>query len=407
MVELRMPNLEAVVMLIKNTDTVTKEIKKFNKPYKLFDNNILKFLETFNNEIKKNRQFRNFPDLFFLNFWLRKKNLDKIKLEYGNLNDRIGLGVLFHITPSNMPTSFFYSFVFGILTGNVNIIRLPSKNYDQVNIILKTLERVFKINKFKEIKNTSFFVKYSDKYETTKIFSSLCNARIIWGGDETINKIRQIDLPAKSREITFSDRISLSVFNANKIYNLTNNSLEKLCNSFFSDAYFIDQNACSSPHLILWYGNNFVRAKNKFWKKLTEIALIKYDLPEIGALEKFSHYCDDVINNKVITKKLTNTFVYNFDLKNQKINLDKSRSKWGYFYEKKLSNLNDLKKFDNVKNQTLTYFGFKKDLLLNVVIKNNLLGIDRIVPVGHAHDISTKWDGYDIVYSFSRVVDSF
>ena len=100
-------------MLIKNTYTVTKEIKKFNKPYKLFDNNILKFLETFNNEIKKNRQFRNFPDLYFLNFWLRKKNLDKIKLEYGNLKDRIGLGVLFHITPSNMPTSFFYSFVFG------------------------------------------------------------------------------------------------------------------------------------------------------------------------------------------------------------------------------------------------------------------------------------------------------
>ncbi len=393
-------------MLIKNTDRVIKDVKKFNKPYRLFDENILSFLETFNNELKKNKQFRNYPDLYFLNFWLRKKNLNKIRLEYGNLNNRIGLGVLFHITPSNMPTSFFYSYVFGVLTGNINIIRLPSKNYEQVNIILKTLESVFKINKFKKLDKISYFVRYVDRYETTKVFSSICNARIIWGGDETINQIRQINLPAKSREITFSDRVSFSVFNANKICKLTSKPLEQLCNSFFSDAYFIDQNACSSPHLILWYGNNLVTARNKFWKKFTELVSIKYDLPEIGALEKFSHYCEDIINNNVVTKKLTNNFVYNFDFKNKKINLDSSRSKWGYFYEKKLKNLDDLKKFDNVKNQTLTYFGFKKNLLLDTVIKNNLLGIDRIVPVGHAHAISTKWDGYDIIYSFSRVVDS-
>ncbi len=60
-------------MLIKNTDRVIKDVKKFNKPYRLFDENILSFLETFNNELKKNKQFRNYPDLYFLNFWLRKK----------------------------------------------------------------------------------------------------------------------------------------------------------------------------------------------------------------------------------------------------------------------------------------------------------------------------------------------
>ena len=53
MAVLKMRNLEVVVMLIKNTDRVIKDVKKFNKPYRLFDENILSFLETFNNELKK------------------------------------------------------------------------------------------------------------------------------------------------------------------------------------------------------------------------------------------------------------------------------------------------------------------------------------------------------------------
>ena len=59
----------------------------------------------------------------------------------------------------------------------------------------------------------------------------------------------------------------------------------------------------------------------------------------------------------------------------------------------------------NNKYQTLTYFGLNKDILKNFILKNQLEGIDRIVPIGQALDISFFWDGYDLNRILSRVVD--
>ena len=38
------------------------------------------------------------------------------------------------------------------------------------------------------------------------------------------------------------------------------------------------------------------------------------------------------------------------------------------------------------------------------IIRNRLRGIDRVVPVGRALDMNVVWDGYDIVFSLSRVI---
>ena len=37
-------------------------------------------------------------------------------------------------------------------------------------------------------------------------------------------------------------------------------------------------------------------------------------------------------------------------------------------------------------------------------MRNNLLGIDRVVPIGKALDISLIWDGYDVIDSLSRTI---
>ena len=38
------------------------------------------------------------------------------------------------------------------------------------------------------------------------------------------------------------------------------------------------------------------------------------------------------------------------------------------------------------------------------MLNNNLLGIDRIVPMGSALNIDIMWDGYDVIRSLSRIV---
>ena len=39
------------------------------------------------------------------------------------------------------------------------------------------------------------------------------------------------------------------------------------------------------------------------------------------------------------------------------------------------------------------------------LLKNNLSGIDRVVPLGKDLDISAIWDGYDVIESLSRIIN--
>ena len=60
----------------------------------------------------------------------------------------IGRGLAYHIAPSNIPINFAYSLVFGLLSGNTNIVRLSSKNFIQIKLLC---DLFFKILKKKNI----------------------------------------------------------------------------------------------------------------------------------------------------------------------------------------------------------------------------------------------------------------
>jgi hypothetical protein len=51
----------------------------------------------------------------------------------------------------------------------------------------------------------------------------------------------------------------------------------------------------------------------------------------------------------------------------------------------------------------MSYIGFQPEELRDWVIHNGLSGIDRIVPVGQTADFSLIWDGYDLIYTMSRI----
>ena len=74
-----------------------------------------------------------------------------------------------------------------MLSGNINIVRLPSKNYEQINIICDAINCLMKIHP--NFYSRIILLRYPSSSEATKIFSSLCDIRIIWGGDKTIENI--------------------------------------------------------------------------------------------------------------------------------------------------------------------------------------------------------------------------
>ena len=62
------------------------------------------------------------------------------------------MGLIFHITPSNVPTNFAYSLIFGLLTGNSNFVKVPTKKFEEITIICEAINKILFKENIKKLK---------------------------------------------------------------------------------------------------------------------------------------------------------------------------------------------------------------------------------------------------------------
>ena len=176
--------------------------------------------------------------------------------------------------------SIVFSLIFGLITGNSNIVKVPSKKFDEIGIICRSINYVLNKKKHIKVKNMITVIRYASNNDLlTKKFSAICDARLIWGGDKTITEIKKFDTKPKNIDIPFADRYSISLINSEKFLKLSQHKVLNLIKNFYNDTYAVDQNACSSPHLILWKGRFNMKAKEKFWLHLNNLVRKEYDSP--------------------------------------------------------------------------------------------------------------------------------
>ena len=185
-----------------------------------------------------------------------------------------------------------------------------------------------------------YVVKYKDNDEFTKFVSSKCDARIIWGGDKTIQKIRNFEINPRAFDLSFADRYSLSIIDTKKFSKLKSFEVRRLVDKFYNDTYIVDQNACSSPHLVIWYGKINKKIKEKFWNTLSDIVDKKYDLTEDMTMDKYTKLCKEVLSNSVSSFHKYKNNVYTIDLKGFNTDINQFRGIYGYFYQSEIKNLN-------------------------------------------------------------------
>jgi hypothetical protein len=376
--------------------------------FEAFSDDTLSFLSDISEVILKSSQVRIYPDVATFAFFCRKANLSAIKRKFfTDTHLSIGRGILLHITPGNVPVNFAYSLFSGLITGNINIVRIPSKKFIQVDIILNAIKTVLKEKKHNSIFSKRLYViKYDRDSIATSFFSSICDVRIIWGGDDTINDIRKFPIPPKSTEVTFSDRYSISIISAEKY--LKYESKVKLALDFYNDTYLFDQNACTSPQTIFWVGSSeeVQNAQIVFWELLQrKLEEKQFDLQPILSVEKLTTFYAQAISYGDIQKEQQNSNEI-LRVKNSSIHndIDLFKCSSGYFNEIVLTSIDQIIPVVSRKFQTIGYFGFSKDELKNWIKINRPLGIDRIVPIGRTMDFDMIWDGYDLISNLSRSI---
>lgn len=393
--------LKKVRVLFGAEDLLTNNVEE------VFSEKSINMLDTLSKTLLKDPLSRKYADIITFSYWCRRNNLCNLKKQFEDHRSRLGVGLLFHITPSNVPINFAFSMAFGIITGNSNVIRVPTKKFDQIDILIRAIEKSSQV--CEDFYKRVLIVNYEKDDDITIYFLKKCKGKIIWGGDETVSHIKKLSSTFFSNtfDVFFPNKYSICTLNADVLINEGESNLERLVEKFYNDTFLFDQNACSSPHIVFWYGTpeNIEESKKIFWNSLFLLVRKNYDLKPIMSIDKYEKICQDFQRDCVVDAMFFENYIYCVNLSKIDVPVDELCGKFGYFYEYSLSNMDELFLYSNNRCQTLTYYGFNKSFFEGLVQKNKPSGIDRIVPVGEALSIGMIWDGKDIVRSLSRICD--
>lgn len=375
----------------------------------VFSQQAIKFLSGLSSRLIKKHSIRKYTDIVSFAYWCRPASLKRMSEAYPLVPGmaRVGRGLAFHVAPSNIPLNFAYSFAFGILSGCSNVVRLPSRTSPQSEIVCSEIAELFSEERHVEFQRSNSLVRFESDSSITEALSRRAAVRVIWGGDETVLRIRKLATQPRCVDICFSDRYSVCVLGATAIASCGEAELQRLVESFYNDVFLFDQNACSSPHLVLWQGNSaaVLSARGRFWSALRSIVDKKYELPPVSAVDKLMH----LFRSSVSVPRGRADLVRGISVITLRVDglpeaVETLRGNRGFFIETTDNDLKQLFRVVTNKFQTVTYFGVAPEAVLKNVVSSGVKGIDRIVPVGKALEMNLIWDGYDVIGSMSRVI---
>jgi hypothetical protein len=378
-----------------------------------FDPLIIDFIDAVSKAVLLDPLTRRMPEILAVAHWMRKAHILELhkdfELQRGN---RVWLsrGMVLHFAPSNVDSIFLYSWFISMLLGNGNIVRLSDRRGQQVNLLLSTINRICAQERFHAILHRSLVLSYDHDDALTQELSEKCQVRVLWGGDQSIRRLRAIPMNPLASEIAFANRFSLAMLNAAAVAEARTGVIDSLAASFCNDAYWFDQMACSSPRSVVWVGTpeTYKRAASVFWRAVSrEIQQRGIEYPEVVGLNKLvAAYVSAAIGiSDLVLPNITSAVSRVHLAKNAAGGFREVDCGGGLFFEIEIPALDELKSFLTQREQTLSYFGFEEAQLKAFALTLPPRAVDRVVPVGTALNFSTVWDGSNLLQVFSREVD--
>ena len=374
------------------------------QPLPIFSEEACRFLSAFSARILADAEAKAYPDVVTLGFWCRPAALRQMQCVYETEKNRIGRGIVFHIAPSNVAVNFAYSCLAAFLAGNMSIVRLPSKDFPQVDGLCRIFAET--LTEFPALFPYFLFVRYGHAQEVNEHYSRMCQTRVIWGGDATIDAIRRAALPPRTNEITFADRHSLAVIDASAY--LAAEDKERIAQDFYNDTYLSDQNACTAPRFVVWLGaaEKVKAAKDLFWRTLHALVKDRYTLQGVQAVDKLTQLYRLGVHAAARQVPMEDNLITRVRVAELTEALAAYKAGSGFFIEYAAQELAELRPLCGRSCQTLSYYGVERETLLRAVLDMRPAGVDRIVPMGRTMDFALVWDGVDLIRTMSRVVST-
>ncbi len=376
-------------------------------PWTPFDNRIVAFLSDVSKFLLSDSKSRKLPDLVSFAYWCRPSHIEQLKKKSGEIDSLIGRGTVFHIPPTNVPLNFAYSLVTGLLAGNTNIVRVPNLESIEVQQVIHVLKSILLKSEHLELSDRVCIIRYGHVDEITQYISELTNARVIWGGDSAVRHIRSVPTNPRSVDISFADRISIALVKSSAVNSALDKELIQIAEHFYVDGYTFNQNACSSPRLVVWDGTEVENklAASVFWNAVSRVAITRGEVEPVHIMNRLVETCENLSKNKNI-KSIDGLFepAVRLELIDETHWEETSSLRFGTFTQSSISKIQELKDVLNPRVQTISYFGYSKLEFEDAEVKLILQSVDRVVPFGQALNFELIWDGYDLIRSLARRV---
>lgn len=454
---------ENIIYLVGSKDVIRESTLTPALP--VFSDLIIRFLSELSKELLGIKGIREHTDVMSYAYWIRRASLERAEETVYDKEMRIGRGVAFHIAPSNVPVNFAVSMTSSLLAGNITIIRVSNKEFEEVDIICSAINRVLKKEEFTKLKHYICIIRYDHSDEITAYLSSICDVRIIWGGNRTIEQIRKYPIPPRAIEMCFADRHSIAIIQPDEyLYYVSEKDADgnvkkengenaidtekliEVAKKFYTDTYYSDQNACSSPRIVVWLRDgrlndeSFEAVKSLFWAVLGKMVYQRYDMQPIQGIDKYSIFTelamkkDDVrlydlkdcfypeeskyANNKLIVVDVdsldvasigrdSGSIVKKDDITKSLVKTDDImdyKMSGGYFFQYTASSLNDIIPIMGKMCQTVAVLGIDKKEVVDFVMNTGVRGVDRVVDIGDTMGLEFTWDGFKMIEQMSRVI---
>ena len=377
------------------------------EPYPVFSPEAMEFLAAVSAEIGA-LELHSVSEIAAFGFWCRRAHLEALAKRHASPFPRLGRGLAFHIAPSNVPMMFAYSYTIGLLAGNANIVRLSERGGEISTLLCACIGRVLDRPEFEAIKRRTSFISYGRDDTITAAYTSDCDARVVWGGDETIRRMRALPLPPHAVELVFPDRWSFALFSQAVFSQADEETLAAWAHRFYNDTYLIDRNACSAPRLVVWEndgGDSTVRLR--WWEKVAAEAQSAYRFGAYQAARKYEQLCLAAMTlpEKISVKQYAGNLLYVATLAKLPANaVETLRGTFGFFFETEIRAKEELLPLLSFKVQTLCAEGYRREGLARFFAQRRASGIDRIAALGQAMEMDTIWDGKDLIAELSRLI---
>ncbi|MEQ8482568.1 MAG: acyl-CoA reductase [Hoeflea sp.] len=343
-----------------------------------------------------------------LGYWLRRASLAKLKSDFMERLPADTIiaprGVAVHLPPANVDTIFVYSWALSLLCGNVNLVRLPSSRPEQIDIVLNYLTDALEKS---GLGPSNLFVTYPADNRINASMFALADMRLIWGGDQKISALSTMQAKPSCHTLNFADRFSLGLYKVEAYTGLSGTERDELVRKAYNDVYIFDQLACSSSRLVAWLGGTdslYKEAISDFSGRLSAQARrMNYEVAPHTSMAKFAAANRSTIDHRVSGLASRSAELTVVELSGLE-DVREEASGGGFLYSAHVAEAQELKAFLRRKDQTIAYFGFDRDELLELARMLSVRGADRFVPVGSALDFDFIWDGFDLPGQMLRYV---